>query len=197
VKRRAAGHDHGVALVAEGVGEKLDPAELGRLEVGRDAYGNVRLAELGLSGLLSAALKRSLGELGLPITVVAKDIGYELRCAKPVAFDVEYARTLGYGAVRYLLGGGSGAMVALRGGKVTPVTLQEMTDPLTGRIRVRLVDTRTEAYQVGRTYMIRLEPVDLEEPRLSRLAAAAGMDARQFQQRFEPVVHRTEHVPSV
>lgn len=197
LKRRAAGHDHGVALVAEGVGEKLDREELGRLEVSRDAYGNVRLAELGLSGLLSAALKRSLSELGLPITVVAKDIGYELRCAKPVAFDIEYARTLGYGAVRYLLTGGSGAMVALRGGKVTPVTLQEMTDPLTGRIRVRLVDTRTEAYEVGRKYMIRLEPGDFEEPRLSRLAAAAGMDAGQFQQRFEPVVHATEHVPSI
>jgi len=44
------------------------------------------------------------------MTVVNKDIGYELRCAKPVPFDVEYTRTLGFGAVRYLLRGGSGAL---------------------------------------------------------------------------------------
>ncbi len=191
IKRRAAGHDHGVAVIAEGVAEKLDPQELGALkDVGRDAYGNVRLADIDLGDIIKQSINTSLKEMGLDTTVVAKDIGYELRCAKPLAFDVEYTRTLGYGAVRYLLSGGSGAMVALRGGKVTPVTLQEMIDPDSGRIRVRHVDTRTEAYEVGRKYMIRLEPDDLEPPKISALAAAAHLEPSKFKQRFEPVVHR-------
>jgi len=192
IKRRAAGHDHGVAVIAEGLAERLDPALLGALkDVARDAYGNVRLADIDLGAIIKQSVSTSIKEMGLETTIVVKDIGYELRCAKPLAFDVEYTRTLGYGAVRYLLSGGSGAMVALRGGKVTPVTLSEMMDPQTGRIQVRHVDTRTEAYEVGRKYMIRLEPSDLEEPKISALAAAAHLDAGAFKHRFEPVVHRT------
>jgi 6-phosphofructokinase 1 len=192
IKRRASGHNHGVAVVAEGVAERLDPKELESLRsAARDAYGNVRLTELDLSDLLRQSVSRSLQELGLELTVVAKDIGYELRCAKPLAFDVEYTRTLGYGAVRYLLSGGSGAMVSLRGGKVTPVTLQEMLDPSSGRVRVRQVDTSTEAYEVGRKYMIRLETSDFAEPQLSALAAAARLDPSVFQERFQVVVKRS------
>ncbi|MDQ6768095.1 MAG: 6-phosphofructokinase [Candidatus Eremiobacteraeota bacterium] len=191
IKRRAADHDHGVAVIAEGLAEQLDPKELGTFkDVARDAYGNVRLADIDLGDIIKQSVSSALKELDIDTTVVVKDIGYELRCAKPLAFDVEYTRTLGYGAVRYLLSGGSGAMVALRGGKVTPVTLQEMIDPVTGRIQVRRVDTRTEAYEVGRKYMIRLEPSDLEPPRVSALAATAHLDARKFKQRFEAVVHR-------
>lgn len=188
IKRRAGGHDHGVAVVAEGLAESLDESELRSIKnASRDAYGNIRLGEIDLAALLRLTVSQSLHELGLPITVVTKDIGYELRCAKPLAFDVEYTRTLGYGAVRYLLSGGSGAMVSLRGGKVVPVTLQEMLDPVSGRIRVRMVDTQTEAYEVGRSYMIRLEKSDFEEPRISALAAAAGMEVADFGRRFQPV----------
>jgi ATP-dependent phosphofructokinase / diphosphate-dependent phosphofructokinase len=191
VKRRAAGHEHGVAVIAEGVAEQLDPAALGELkDVARDAYGNVRLADIDLGDIVKQSVAGSLKEMGLATTVVAKDIGYELRCAKPLAFDVEYTRTLGYGAVRYLISGGSGAMVALRGGKVAPVTLEELIDPSTGRVRIRQVDTRTEAYEVGRKYMIRLDAADLQPPKLSVLAAAAGMQAGKFKERFEPVVNR-------
>ncbi len=191
VKRRAAGHEHGVAVIAEGVAEQLDPAALGELkDVARDAYGNVRLADIDLGDIIKQSVTDSLKAMGLATTVVAKDIGYELRCAKPLAFDVEYTRTLGYGAVRYLISGGSGAMVALRGGKVAPVTLDELIDPDTGRVRIRQVDTRTEAYEVGRKYMIRLDPSDLQPPKLSVLAAAAGLEASKFKERFEPVVNR-------
>ena len=87
-----------------------------------DAYGHVHIADVPLGILLRDRVHAALKQLGVEVTVVAKDIGYELRCAKPVPFDVEYTRTLGYGAVRYLLGGGSGALIALAGGRVTPVT---------------------------------------------------------------------------
>ncbi|HKN62599.1 MAG TPA: hypothetical protein VJW93_15565, partial [Candidatus Acidoferrales bacterium] len=123
-------------------------------------------------------------QLGVEVTVVAKDIGYELRCAKPLAFDVEYTRTLGYGAVRYLLGGGSGALIALAGGRVTPIDFEQLLDPNTGRIRVRAVDVSTESYEVARSYMIRLEPQDFEEPALSSLAAQTQLSAASFKARF-------------
>jgi 6-phosphofructokinase 1 len=196
LKRRAAGRFDGVAVVAEGIAEKLDPAELGTLaDAPRDAYGHVRLADVALGTVVRDAVLERLGELGLDIGVVTKDIGYELRCATPVPFDVDYARTLGYGAVRYLLGGGSGAMVALKGGRIEPVTLQELTDPDTGRVRARSVDTTTESYEVSRRYQIRLEPRDLEEPQRSRLAAEAGLSPADFVSRFHDVIAATCRVP--
>ena len=185
IKRRAMGHDHGVAVVAEGVAEHLSEDDLKQFNnVARDAYGHIRLADVDLGDVIKRSLERTLDDYQLDITVVTKDIGYELRCAKPLPFDVEYTRTLGYGAVRYLLAGGSGAMIALRGGKVEPVYLNDLVDPKTGRVRVRMVDTTTESYKVGREYMIRLSPEDLIEPQRSRLAGIAGIDPDRFAARF-------------
>jgi 6-phosphofructokinase 1 len=186
VKRKASNHENGVAIVAEGIAERLSEKQLAAFEsVARDAYGHVRLADIPLGAVLRDAVRKRLGEMGIDATVVTKDIGYELRCAKPVPFDVEYTRTLGYGAVRYLLDGGSGALVALSGGRVVPVQLDELQDPRTGRVRVRMVDITTESYRVARKYMTRLEPEDLQEPRLSRLAAHTKLSAAEFRERFD------------
>jgi 6-phosphofructokinase len=188
VKRRASGHDHGVAIVAEGIAERLTAEQLEHFDsVSRDAYGHVRLADVPLGAVLRDAVRKRLEEIGVDMTVVNKDIGYELRCAKPVPFDVEYTRTLGYGAVRYLLRGGSGALIALSGGRVTPVTLADLQDPATGRVRVRMVDVTTEAYEVARSYMIRLEPDDLAEPRLSQLASQTNLSPEDFSEAFAAV----------
>ncbi|MGH7985029.1 MAG: diphosphate--fructose-6-phosphate 1-phosphotransferase [Candidatus Binataceae bacterium] len=188
IKRLAHGHNDGVAVIAEGIAERLDAAPLPTVNSERDAYGHLRIADIPLGMLLRDKVRAVLVELGIDVTVVTKDIGYELRCAKPVPFDAEYTRTLGYGAVRYLLNGGSGALIAISGGRVTPVSLEQLLDPATGRIRVRMVDTRTESYQVARSYMIRLEPWDFEEPALSRLAAHTNLSADGFKARFLPTV---------
>jgi len=189
VKQRAAGNDHGVAIVAEGIAERipvdvlasaLDAAE-------RDAFGHVRLADIPIGTVLRDGVRRRLAGIGLSTTVMAKDIGYELRCAKPVPFDLDYTRTLGYGAVRYLLEGGSGALIALSGGRVQPVRLEELLDPATGRIRTRLVDVTTEAYRVARDNMVRLEPRDFEAPALARIAAQTSLTPEDFKAQFERV----------
>jgi 6-phosphofructokinase 1 len=185
VKRRSQGRDHGVAVVAEGIMERVDEEAIAAFDgVTRDAYGHVRLADVPIGSLLRDGVRSRLHELGIEATVLSKDIGYELRCAKPVAFDVDYTRTLGYGAVRYLLGGGSGALIALSGGRVHPVKLEELTDPATGRIRTRQVDVQAEAYTVARDYMVRLEPADLEEPSLSRVAACTNLSPQAFRDAF-------------
>ncbi|GAC1657233.1 MAG: diphosphate--fructose-6-phosphate 1-phosphotransferase [Vulcanimicrobiaceae bacterium] len=190
VKRKVSGHDHGVAIIAEGIAERLSAEKLAGLDgVARDSYGHVRLADVPLGTVLRDAVRRRLEEIGVGTTVVTKDIGYELRCAKPVPFDVEYTRTLGYGAVRYLLSGGSGALIALSGGRVVPVNLDELLDPQTGRVRIRMVDVTTESYEVARKYMIRLEPADFSEPRLSRLAAHTNLSAADFCAQFEPAAN--------
>lgn len=192
IKRRASGRDYGVAIIAEGIVERVDPSTLPAASSSeRDAYGHVHIADIPLGALLRDRVRAALSALGIDTSVVPKDIGYELRCAKPVPFDTEYTRTLGYGAVRYLLNGGSGALIAITGGRVTPVNFEQLLDPETGRIKVRLVDVSTESYQVARSYMIRMETRDLEEPTLSRLAAHTKLSAEAFRERFLPCVQAT------
>ncbi|MGZ3554134.1 MAG: 6-phosphofructokinase, partial [Vulcanimicrobiaceae bacterium] len=188
VKCKALGYDNGVAVVAEGIAERLSEDAFASLEhAPRDAYGHIRLADVPIGSLLRDAVRWRLGEIGVETTVVTKDIGYELRCAKPVPFDVEYTRTLGYGAVKYLLGGGSGALIALSAGRILPVYLEELQDPATGRVRVRMVDVDTESYDVARKYMTRLEPKDFEEPNLSKIASVTKLSPDDFRRQFSNV----------
>lgn len=189
VKRRSVGRSHGIAVVAEGIAEHVwdDVFNAGE-NLGRDSFGNVRLADVPLGIVLRDAVRQRLDEIGVDSVVHAKDIGYELRCAKPVPFDVDYTRTLGYGAVRYLVDGGSGALIALEGGNVKPLGLEDLLDPATGRIRTRQVDLTTEAYRVARDYMVYLEPGDFNDSaRLATLATQTKLDAETFRRQFECV----------
>ncbi len=189
VKQRALGRDHGVAVVAEGIAERIPvdalAASLDAAE--RDAFGHVRLADIPIGTVLRDGVRKRLLELGLHTTVMAKDIGYELRCAKPVPFDLDYTRTLGFGAVRYLVEGGSGALIALTGGRVQPVRLDELLDRDTGRIRTRLVDVTTEAYRVARDNMIRLEPRDFQGAALERIAGQTTLAPEEFRRQFQRI----------
>jgi ATP-dependent phosphofructokinase / diphosphate-dependent phosphofructokinase len=189
VKRRALGRLHGVAVVAEGIAELIwDDVSRGSEHLGRDSFGNVSLADVPLGIILRDAIRTRLTEIGVDSVVHAKDIGYELRCAKPVPFDVDYTRTLGFGAVRYLVDGGSGALIALEGGNVRPLSLADLLDPQTGRIRTRRVDLRTEAYRVARDYMVYLEPADFtDEARVASLASRTKLSAQEFRDQFAAV----------
>jgi 6-phosphofructokinase len=191
IKRRAHGREHGVAILSEGLAEKLDPATLGPVE--RDAYGNVRLTELDLGRLLKERVTASLRARGVDVIIVAKDMGYELRCASPGAHDIQYCRSLGYWATRFLLEGGSNAMVTIQAGRLVPVPFGEMLDPETGRIRIRYVDVKSEAYQTLAAYMIRLKVDDFERPEtVAALARAGNLDPAEFTRRFGPLVGRAE-----
>jgi len=191
IKRRALGQDHGVALLAEGLLEKLDPATVGPVE--HDSYGNVRLSELELARLLKERVTASLRTRGIEVSIVAKDVGYELRCAPPGGFDIQYCRSLGYWAIRFLLDGGSEAMVTIQGGKLLPMRFAEIIDPTTGRVRVRYVDVTSEMYQTLYAYMIRLKPQDLADPvQVRALSRAGNLTEAEFVERFSPLVLKEE-----
>ena len=177
VKRLSMGRGDGVAVVAEGVGARLEPADLEALaSAPRDEHGHVRLAEVPLGAVLRDTVRGSLKQLGIAMTIVEKDVGYELRCAAPNAFDLDYTRDLGAGAVRTLLGGGSGVMVTRQGGAIVPVPFDQLMDPKTNKTRVRLVDVGTESHTSARSLQVRIEPGDLDDPeRLAQLAKTAKL----------------------
>ncbi len=187
IKRRAMGRNFGVAILAEGLIDKLDPNELAGLsDVERDDHGHVRFAEVDLGRKVKAEVEGRLTERGLNVTITHKNIGYELRCADPIPFDAEYCRDLGQCAIRFLVEGGSGAMISVQGGRMVPIPFDDLREPTTGKTKVRLVDTASEGFRVARAYMIRLDAEDFVHAAwVDRLAEAAHLSPGVFRQRFE------------
>jgi 6-phosphofructokinase 1 len=189
IKRLSMGRDHGVAVLAEGIAEKFDIEELSRYEqLEKDETGRIRLSEIQLGRVLKTLVRKTLDSLGIKTTIVDKNIGYELRAADPIPFDVEYTRNLGYGAVRYLLRGGTGSMITFFEGHLRPVPFVEVMDYSTGKVKVRTVDIVSETYEVGRKYMIRLEKEDFEGENLERLAKTVNLTPDEFKKRFGYIV---------
>jgi 6-phosphofructokinase len=189
LKRQAYGRKHGIAVVAEGVVLSIDEKELGNLDkVEHDEHGHVRIAEIDVGDILKRAVQKELAALGIKATIVSKEIGYELRCADPIPYDMEYTRDLGYCAARYILSGGHAAMVSMQEGRFVPVPFNEMMDPQTGRTRVRLVDINSARYGIARRYMIRMRRDDFSnQAELERLAKTANLTPDEFRARFEPL----------
>ena len=190
VKRLSYGRRDGVAIIAEGVVLDVDANDLAGLhEVERDQHGHLRIAEVNIGEILKAQVTDRLRQLGIKSTIVAKNIGYELRCADPIPFDMEYTRDLGYCAAKYLIAGGNAAMISIQGGRFVPIPFADMIDGTTGRTRVRLVDVGSTRYAIARRYMIRVRRDDFDDPHeLAKLAATAHIAPEQFRQEFEYLV---------
>ncbi len=190
IKRLDHGRADGVAVLSEGLIEILDPRDLGGLEhVERDEYGHLRMNEVDVGDVLRRELTKQLHQLGLFTNLVAKNVGYELRCADPIPYDIEYTRDLGYCAAQYLLDGGTSAMVSIQNGRFTPIPFKQMVDSSTGRTKVRMVDVDSQSYQIARQYMIRLTEADVNNRDvLGRYAALAGLPPEAFRERFSTVL---------
>ncbi len=198
IKRMSYGRRDGVAVIAEGLVLAVDPADLASLDdVEHDAHGNVRIAEVNIGEILKSQVQARLKKLGLKTTIVAKNIGYELRCADPIPFDMEYTRDLGYCATKFLLSGGNAAMVSIQGGQFVPVPFAQLLDPQTGKARIRMVDVHSTRYAIARRYMIRLRRDDFEDSHeLAKFAATVGITREQFREEFEYLI-RDEPPPLV
>jgi 6-phosphofructokinase len=186
IKRISYGRPDGVAVIAEGLVERLDEQDLQQLiDVERDEHDNIRIAEINFGEILKYKVQQRLKEFNMKMTIVAKNIGYELRCADPIPFDMEYCRDLGFMAAKFLVDGGSGALVSIQDGRFVPMYFEKILDPKTKRMKVRMVDTDSETYFTANRYMIRLRTDDFEDPHeLAKYAATAGISLESFRKEF-------------
>ncbi|MEQ9617858.1 MAG: diphosphate--fructose-6-phosphate 1-phosphotransferase [Deltaproteobacteria bacterium] len=192
IKRLSMGREDGVVILAEGLTEKLDEEELKNLkDLNLDELGRIRLSEVDLGQLLKRQVTQFLGEKGIKLRIVDKTIGYELRSAPPIPFDANYTRSLGYSAVKYLAGGGSGDLISIQRAKMVPIKLDKFIDPKTKKSRIRYVDINTESYEVAEKYMIKLNRDDLEDKaKLKILAKTANMKPGEFKSYFADAILR-------
>ena len=173
-------------MLAEGLVERFDARELEELEsVERDAHGHIRLGEIDFGDIIKRQVQARLKGFGIKVTIADKEIGYELRCADPIPFDMEYTRDLGFSAAQFILDGGNAAMVSIQDGHFVPLYFKHILDPETGRTRVRMVDVASEYYSIARRYMLRLNKTDFDDPHeLAKFAAVCGISVEEFRLQF-------------
>lgn len=194
LKRRALGRNHGVVVIAEGIGERLDPKALEEWvgeSVERDVYGNIQLADVELGKVIKKVIEKRFEARGEKMRLVEINIGYVLRCAPPVPFDQEYTRDLGYQAVRYLLNPKykGNAMIVVDNGKLIPIPFSKLIDPKTKKTEIRYVDVKSDTYVVARSYMVRLDKEDLSDTQLlSKMAGYAKILETEFLKQFSYLV---------
>ena len=182
VKRYLTGRNYGVAVIAEGVIEKIAPEDFQKLgNLVLDEHGHIRYAELDFGEILKQAVLAEVKKIGIKIAIVDKEIGYELRCAAPIAYDIDYARSLGYEAVQFLMRGETGALITLQDNQAKPLFFDEIRDPETGKTKVRKVNIASVHYRIARGFMMRLEKGDLDDP---GLANAYRMTQEEFKERY-------------
>jgi 6-phosphofructokinase len=189
-KRLSSGRPDGVAMIAEGLVERMEEADLAGLAgASRDAHGHLRIDEVAFGDILKERVQKRLAEFNVKTTIVSKNIGYELRCADPIPYDMEYARDLGYCASKYLIEGGNAALVAMVHSVFRALPFASMMDRSTGRMRVRMVDINSDRYMIARRYMLRLRQDDFDDPsELAKFASVLGITIEEFQARFAYLV---------
>ena len=124
------------------------------------------------------------------MTIGEKDVGYELRCGYPTAFDRDYTRDLGVGAVKTLEAGASSVLITRQEARIRPVPFAEIVDPKTGKARVRGVDVESRlvsqrAGAPGARLPPRISPIP---KRLAAIAAAAKLAPEAAQAALRAVV---------
>lgn len=150
VKRKLRGIDHGVAIVSEGIFHTLDSEEIKNcgIDFTYDAHGHPELGNVSKAHIINVLVQRKLKELGISIKSRPVELGYELRCHRPVAFDLTLCTVLGMGVKKLYEQGLKGCIVSTtRNAEIVPIFMKDIEDE-TGKIPPRLVDINTEFAQM-------------------------------------------------
>jgi len=136
-RRRAAGKDFSIIVIAEGV--KLPDLEEDR-ELGQlDAFGHVRLDKRGVAEHLAKQIERRTG-FESRVTV----LGHLQRGGSPSVTDRVNGTRFGVAAVELIKEGKFGYMPALKGNKIVPIKIADAV------VRTKTVDL--ELYKLAELF---------------------------------------------
>jgi 6-phosphofructokinase 1 len=150
VKRRLMGLDYGAAIISEGVFHFMSEKEI--IDTGInftfDDHGHPELGNVSKSHIFNMLTQQALKGLRIVVKSRPEEMGYELRCCRPVAYDLNYATRLGLGVYKLFKEGKTGCMVTVdRGGSILPLYLKDVEDEK-GKVKPRLVNVETENVQL-------------------------------------------------
>lgn len=143
IKRKIMGVNYGAAMISEGVFHTLSDEEIKKsgIQFSYDEHGHPELGKVSKAHIFSEILDREIKKLGLKVKSRPVEIGYEIRCHTPIAFDLTYCSLMGMGVHTLFQQGNTGCMVYVdHQGTVSPLFLKDLQDPTTGKIPPRLVN---------------------------------------------------------
>lgn len=143
VKRKILGINYGAAMISEGVFHSLSDEEIKNSGVhfSYDEHGHPELGKVSKAHIFNDMLERKMGQLKLKVKSRPVEVGYEIRCNNPIAFDLTYCSLMGMGVHTLFKQGCTGCMVYVdHQGNVAPLYLKDLQDPATGKIPPRLVN---------------------------------------------------------
>ena len=164
VKCKIKGLEYGVALISEGVFHFMEEEEIlnSGINFTYDEHGHPELGNVSKSHIFNYLLQVKLKELGLNIKSRPVEIGYELRCCNPIAFDLTLCTLLGIGVKKLFDEGVSGCIVSANSkGDITPLFLKDFEDQ-NGKIPPRLVDINSDMAQLFINNMFFIQEKDYE-----------------------------------
>ena len=150
IKRQLLGIHYGVAIISEGVFHFMSDEEIEGTGINftYDDHGHPELGNVSKSHIFNMLIQRKLKKLGLNIKSRPNELGYELRCCRPIAYDLSYATLLGTGIMKLFQEGMTGCMVtADPAGNISPLYLKDVEDEH-GKVRPRLVNIDSERVQL-------------------------------------------------
>ncbi|MDR0954410.1 MAG: 6-phosphofructokinase [Rikenellaceae bacterium] len=166
IKRKIMGLNYGTAVISEGVFHSLSTEEVEKAGITftYDAHGHPELGKISKAQVFNTLVENRLIELGFKPRIRPVEIGYEVRCQTPIAFDLVYCTSLGMGVYKLFSEGKTGCMVYVNPeGAVSPLYLHDLQDPQTGKIPPRLVDMQSDQIRsVIDNIMAYITPADYE-----------------------------------
>ncbi|MEM6629643.1 MAG: 6-phosphofructokinase [Bacteroidota bacterium] len=151
IARRIDGIEYGVAMVSEGVFHSLSDEQIRNcgIDFTYDEHGHPELGNVSKAHIFNILLQRQLKEIGLKVKSRPVELGYELRCARPIAYDLTLCTRLGMGVKKLYNEGHSGCIVcADNEGNIAPLFLSDIEDKKSGKILPRLVDIHSDYVQM-------------------------------------------------
>ena len=144
LKRKVMGVSYGTVIAAEGLfhNEEVakEAAEEG-IHFSYDEHGHPELGKISKAVLFNELLEKKIAKIGLKVKSRPVEIGYDVRCQDPVAYDLTYCTELAMGVYQLFSEGKTGCMVYVDAyGNVSLLYLSDLQDPETGKIPPRIVD---------------------------------------------------------
>jgi len=146
VKCKIEGIEYGVILISEGVFHFMDEKEIinSGINFTYDEHGHPELGNLSKSNIFNYLLQLELKKLGIDIKSRPVELGYELRCCPPIAFDLTLCSLLAIGVKKLYDEGISDCIVSANSkGDISPLYLKDFEDK-NGKIPPRLVDINSD-----------------------------------------------------
>lgn len=146
MKRRIEGIGHGVAMVSEGVFHFLSDDQIRNSGIAftYDEHGHPELGNVSKAHIFNVLVQKKLKELGISIKSRPVEMGYELRCTRPVAYDLTLCTLLGMGVKQLFDRGETGCIVSTSSrADIQALYLNDLKDE-SGKIPPRLVDIDNE-----------------------------------------------------